>query len=107
MTELKPCPFCGSSDVGLLDPDDQFHCRVCGAASGCPEDESRESKVDRWNTRVSPWRSLKDDPPINAPVLIRRGQRASWRFGAQIMPWLPVSEYYFERGYTEWMEVPE
>jgi IS5 family transposase len=37
--ELKPCPFCGSSDVKEY-TDKSIHCRQCGAESG----------VD-WNTR--------------------------------------------------------
>ncbi len=37
MSDLKPCPFCGSNDIDHL-------CRTCGAAPG-------DTGADRWNTR--------------------------------------------------------
>lgn len=113
MSGFNPCPFCGSTDVSRSWQSASviaIECTDCEATGparrGDSTQEAKDGARDAWNTRVSPWRSFKDDPPTKGPVLIRRGQRASWRFGAQIAPWLPVSEYFLERGYTEWMEAP-
>lgn len=61
MTELKPCPFCGgefayNNDVGPEDAylEEWWACTRCGA---------RVDSKEHSQKRVSPWRSLKDDPP--------------------------------------------
>jgi Lar family restriction alleviation protein len=50
MTELKPCPFCGSTDVEYID----FYvaCNRCSAMG--PSDESDIDIIKAWNTRTPP-----------------------------------------------------
>ncbi len=57
MTELKPCPFCGSPVVDLIHTREGIRpqCLTCGAASACGEDH--EQAAEAWNTRALP------DPP--------------------------------------------
>ena len=50
MTELKPCPFCGSKnvDVTKIGPEDWWlQCRGCGATG--PIGESEEETIKLWN----------------------------------------------------------
>lgn len=55
--KLKPCPFCGSSDVHLTVDrhkvyDGQIHyvlCFICYAKTGIHI--NREAAIDRWNSR--------------------------------------------------------
>ena len=48
MTNLKPCPFCGSEDLHIFALDDGVKCMNCGAKiTGVP------NWVDRWNRRVN------------------------------------------------------
>ena len=55
--ELKPCPFCGKSDIGTYidfhSPDRQFFgviCRWCGAELP-PSSKTEEKAIERWNKR--------------------------------------------------------
>ena len=68
MTELKPCPFCGSNDVDhtfdarteYVDEKHFVHCRNCGADgpsarrawNGESWDEIHARVVDVWNRRA-------------------------------------------------------
>lgn len=47
MTELKPCPFCGSSDLYIYQLSDGIRCNNCMAKITDCEDWK-----DRWNRRV-------------------------------------------------------
>ena len=57
MTELKPCPFCGSADVGfdrLSESMFDVTCWSCNAGRGItygPEADSKEAAALAWNTR--------------------------------------------------------
>ena len=59
MTELKPCPFCGSTDVHLLacinirEPEKMIFCMKCGAGmiSGWFKEED-ERLIEMWNRRM-------------------------------------------------------
>lgn len=47
MTELKPCPFCGSEDLHIFAGNDGVKCMNCSAKIiGC------DDWIDRWNKRV-------------------------------------------------------
>jgi Lar family restriction alleviation protein len=56
MTDLKPCPFCGSKDVyfsgcdGFWTFKEYIHCLGCGVVVKVGHDGE---VVERWNTRVS------------------------------------------------------
>ena len=53
MIELKPCPFCGSTDVRVIG--DWFkkwvQCQDCCAHSGLKDDKEEAAKA--WNRRAS------------------------------------------------------
>lgn len=48
MSELKPCPFCGSRDVEMCQSDDYFvKCEECGAQG--PLRFHKENARKAWN----------------------------------------------------------
>lgn len=59
MMDLKPCPFCGSDDVGLYvcggEPEERESffviCNSCHGSTG--EYRTRELAQSIWNTRAS------------------------------------------------------
>ena len=54
MNELKPCPFCGSTDhhhiASVLNGRSQVHCEYCGSEG--PVCESEASAIAAWNRRT-------------------------------------------------------
>ena len=49
--ELKPCPFCGGSNLEVVDtPQGYFIDCSCGCFTG--DFETREAAIDAWNTRA-------------------------------------------------------
>lgn len=63
MEDIKPCPFCGCSDINLeykgeLDPPCEYEenwiieCFHCGA-SPTSDRESKERAIEIWNTRTN------------------------------------------------------
>jgi Lar family restriction alleviation protein len=55
--ELLHCPFCGSDDIMLVDPNpmsegkySHVRCRNCYIGTGC--EDSRDLAVEKWNRRV-------------------------------------------------------
>lgn len=110
MTELKPCPFCGEqavADSTEHQPYSEFiSCMGCTAIVDTPE---------QWNTRPSPWRSLKDElPPQSGDnIFVRDGKGANdvacwernakrWNTNASGL----ISEAELSEYWTEWCEVP-
>lgn len=85
MSELLPCPCCGSDRVGILEghftsATDQFRagqsfakawCKICQMRTG-PE-KSRKAAIDTWNRRTSPagWQMV--------PVIIHDEQISAVR----------------------------
>lgn len=65
MPELKPCPFCGSDNVGISTIEDRSHYGDCWAceAEG-PWKATVAEAIEAWNTRVttSERPQFKDDP---------------------------------------------
>lgn len=59
MTELKPCPFCGSTDVHLIENDRgksevSITCKDCNVwVDHLFNAMSREEAIALWNRRVS------------------------------------------------------
>lgn len=83
MTDLKPCPFCGGSDLEAMSVSGEFHvfCYDCEASSrsfdgsddaNLPnQDRARNDAVAAWNTRA-----------IDIDALIAAGVREGLRMGA-------------------------
>jgi Lar family restriction alleviation protein len=57
MDELKPCPFCGSTDIARANNGGYgahwTMCGNCGACTGESGVESQQQADDRWNTRAA------------------------------------------------------
>lgn len=66
MSDIKPCPFCGYSDVDVVVEDDHFgrcakvSCQICGATvhgvgilipEDAPEADLIASAMEAWNHR--------------------------------------------------------
>lgn len=53
MSELKPCPFCGSKDLRISHVGRDWNsviCRDCGGEG--PEELGREDAISSWNRRA-------------------------------------------------------
>ena len=63
MNELKPCPFCGSTDLFVEDGIDHYRieCRSC-LASG-PAVRMPDEAAKPWNLRKSHWISVEESLP--------------------------------------------
>lgn len=58
--EILPCPFCGSHDI---DYNENAQIIICGI---CNNNHNKGmSMIEKWNTRHSPWISVKDRLPEN------------------------------------------
>lgn len=134
MTQLKPCPFCGSSNLTRSwqsATQIAVECQRCEAHGPLQKSQTmqgaKENAHETWNNRVSPWRSLKDDPPDPdadwaaeslRSVLVRNLEREhlygriiklvrggnTWRDDDRENPW--TLQQYMGNGFTEWMEIP-
>jgi Lar family restriction alleviation protein len=69
---LDPCPFCGSTRIGVLK--DQFlskaECQSCGATG--PKRGGTFAASDAWNTRVNTAHSIPKQPKCSC------GHRLMW-----------------------------
>lgn len=108
MTGFRPCPFCGSSDVSrswqsaALVAIECASCEATGPAwKGDSTQEAKDGARDAWNTRVSPWRSLKDDPPVDGTWVTVRKRTVA---GETIYACMCTN--YFLVGACDWMEIP-
>lgn len=55
MTDLKPCPFCGSKILSCFNDGylTQIFCNACGARTGLHQhDPECDKSVEAWNRRV-------------------------------------------------------
>ena len=78
--ELKPCPFCGSSDLAvmeLLSRGLRIECEGCGACS--PVIKDGPALLTAWNTRVV------DHPPTTNPVVDHETGNTSDKLRPSIM----------------------
>ena len=125
MSELIPCPFCGKPGTiwesrklvpGYHDASRSVGCKACAYALASKDEtttwlesgrvETNTEEVDAylasiWNNRVSPWRSLKDDPPTEYPVVICNPRRKA----ADTLLFKATPET-LARGWTLWTELP-
>lgn len=114
MSELKPCPFCGAKEEDLCPQYHQGQRReyvICGKCDAYgPAVMVGTDPVEMWNTRVSPWRSLRDDPPDVDPdsmlILRRTGDNPAWTIVGPICADI-IMRNLVEDGFNEWCEVPE
>lgn len=56
MSELKPCPFCGSKDIEINEVlfenhYQEIHCNNCKMIACYPRDMVKEDVIKAWNTR--------------------------------------------------------
>ena len=55
--ELKPCPFCGGSELYMPHGTDPAYIKCgghgCGAQSGIPVEQTEEDALKLWNRRTS------------------------------------------------------
>lgn len=78
MTELKPCPFCGSETVDIARTElgetwgQCANCLACGPVVGAPYEVAWEDASTAWNTRAGGWIKVNDGlPEDDRLVLIR------------------------------------
>ena len=50
--ELKPCPFCGSNNIELIDHDNSIWCEDCPAGVN-DYTVSINDLIEAWNTRIN------------------------------------------------------
>lgn len=141
MSELKPCQFCGKPGTiwesrklvpGYHDASRSVGCKACGYTLASRSETTtwfdsgrvttNTEEVDGylasiWNRRVSPWRSLKDDPPISVggmeqlhrAIVVRDTSAPSWtnRY-VMLLPKFFDAELLgnLKGSFTEWMEIP-
>ena len=74
MTDLKPCPFCGSKNLSHFNDGYfiQIFCNACGARTGLfvESDSERDKAVEAWNMRAE---SVKEQPAADV-VEVRHGR---------------------------------
>lgn len=60
--KLKPCPFCGSTDIKLWKGLGEVSgtCRKCGAHSGYAIGKTKEDAAEAWNRRADTEKSRAD-----------------------------------------------
>jgi len=123
MADLKPCPFCGSTNIHSeelqhlnSDPEWFTMCNHddCPVTDVCVFAETQELAERAWNTRAEPWRPISTAPKDGTWVLIwcrvakKKIKMARWH----------LPEEYDRREYwkcqngneqmpTKWMPIPE
>lgn len=109
MSELKPCPFCGSEDVyNVYLPDpysrDQYawvNCKTCNASGGqfvqrvCPDDKSfSRNEMELESTKLWNTRPIEDELRARIAELEAESDQLTARLcqERQDDKWIPVSE---------------
>ena len=59
MSDLKPCPFCGSTDLHMQDVDRFLQCYNCDATGPWHIDQTEAEAVAAWNRRADPIARLE------------------------------------------------
>lgn len=71
MTDLKPCPFCGSKNLSCFNDGYliQIFCNACGARTDLfKPDPERDKAVEAWNRRAE---TVKDQPDGDVVEVVR------------------------------------
>jgi hypothetical protein len=80
MTEIKPCPFCGSDDTSYMYAAN-IRCNKCLARGPSSKDEDKEDAIQNWNKANKPYRPIKDivekmyPPPLIQNLDLAKQQR--------------------------------
>jgi hypothetical protein len=115
MSELKSCPFCGATDIRIMNQgcDSAAHCWGCGARSAVQDTYDAqescaksldESATSAWNTRaLVKWMCISKAPRDGRPVLTTDGsnKNVSWYENGK---WVFFKDYFWYP--THWMEIP-
>lgn len=87
MTELKPCPFCGSTDIEVEGCVDYIVCRNCGCFGPDSKPYTFDAAIERWNTRAErtcTFSKRKDDkdpyPTCSACGYVTDWHECVWYF---------------------------
>lgn len=102
-TELKPCPFCGSSAEKLETNSLRVKCSdfECNA-------HYAEFDIFKWNTRVMPWVKIEsvNDLPIETDLWFHNGIDS---FQSWVNICTDTGENYIvdNEDATHWMEIPK
>jgi Lar family restriction alleviation protein len=71
MTDNKPCPFCGDTDISyipaVLGVISQAYCESCHARGPQTSDSDH---FDLWNTRHTPWQPIETAPKDSTRFLV-------------------------------------
>lgn len=69
--KLKPCPFCGCTEISASGSLDLPECYACGATG--PDNTIRENAGAFWNRRASAWQPIETAPKDGTRVLLTDG----------------------------------
>lgn len=118
--KLKPCPFCGSTDIAIVKQDNPHNaydgnyphlytaaCKQC--LSRAPQKVYEGYAAEAWNTRTSGWIPCSERmPPTGTRVYVREGDfTAIGFFGKFTQRWIePISGAHLDN-VSHWMPLPE
>ena len=66
MSELKPCPFCGSENVKIDVDSGIYWCRCIDCKACSSSDFSKEKAVEKWNRRPEPEKPKVKTIPLSS-----------------------------------------
>ena len=86
MDKLKPCPFCGSKEIHVMDMGypHWIYCMKCGAKVHGGTCSAKES-IEAWNRRAEPkWISVSERLPYEMQAV-----NVTWKYN------LPEPQHYY------------
>jgi Lar family restriction alleviation protein len=131
MSELKPCPFCGGTNIeteqGSTFRWEVAYCIDCDAHAGEVRKDTLNDDVDvaeqqaaldavaEWNRRSSPWISVKDDLPLDGQWAVFGRKDIKHKELLQWQTWFARDHNVTKTGViiisglacTHWMAIPE
>ena len=91
MTELKPCPCCGSTKIHVVAPDDGCYCWDCGLTM-----PKRPNWRERWNRRAEEEQNTHIEHTVNistGSITKEELDRYLWERSADILlPYHPCED---------------